>query len=273
MSGKEKKFALGILLAIFFVAAVASAMPLSMQYEKAHSAIAQPKALPQKPQKLVIIIDPGHGGNDPGAISESGLNEKNITLQYARSLRALLAKDGRYKVFLTRNKDIYVGLKERTIKARDLHADLFISLHADTNPEAKVRGLSVYTLSSAAAADEIEKLDNQPDKASVLGHLDLSHENSDAKDVVIDLVQSENRNASAKFAEIAVHELGGETKLLQHSHRFAGFVVLTGIDVPSVLIELGYLSNKYEEKMLIKPDYRKKLVKALAHSVDVYFRQ
>ncbi len=262
-----------ILLAIFLAAAVASATPLSMQHEKPHPVTAKSKIILQKPAKLVIIIDPGHGGNDPGAISESGLKEKNITLQYAKNLRALLAKNAKYKVFLTRTKDVYVGLKERTVKARDLHADLFISLHADINPDAKVRGLSVYTLSSAAAADEMEKLDNQPDKASALGHLDLSRENKDAKDVVIDLVQSENRNASAKFAEVVVHELGGQARLLGHSHRFAGYVVLTGIDVPSVLIELGYLSNKYEEKMLVKPDYRKKLAGALAHAVDVYFRK
>lgn len=224
-----------------------------------------------KPRKPVIIIDAGHGGTDPGAISRGGLKEKNITLKYALELRKYLEKSGHYEIIMTRSDDYFIPLKNRVEVARKNKADLFLSLHADSHPDSKVKGLSVYTVSEKASDREAERLAESENKSDALTKVDLTKERDEAADVLIELVKRETMNNSARFAEIAVKEMGEEAKLLKNSHRFAGFVVLTGIDVPSALVELGYLSNKIEEEKLQKKEYRAKLVKALAESVDKYF--
>lgn len=221
--------------------------------------------------KAVIVIDPGHGGVDPGAIGVSGEYEKNITLAMARELKQALDASGRYKVALTRNSDVFLALRDRVAKARAVGADLFVSLHADTVRSPSVRGLSVYTLSERASDAESAALAEKENKADLIAGLDLSHESPEVTNILIDLAQRESMNLSAAFAGDLVQELGRETALLGNTHRFAGFAVLKAPDIPSVLVELGYLSNPQEERLLRRRDHRAKLASALARSIDRYF--
>ncbi len=230
----------------------------------------RPKALPSD-GKPVVVIDPGHGGVDPGAIGVSGIYEKYITLAMARELKSQLEKQGRYKVRLTRDRDIFIRLRDRTAIARQYNADLFISLHADSVGNPQLKGLSIYTLSQNASDAEAQALADKENKADLLAGIDLSHESADVANILIDLAQRETMNRSAGFAGGVVEEMGRETSLLANSHRFAGFAVLKAPDVPAVLIEMGYLSNETEEHNLRQPEYRQKLAKGIARAVDRFF--
>lgn len=224
--------------------------------------------------KPVVILDPGHGGVDPGAISVSGAYEKNIVLALARDVKAQLDKDGKVICLLTRERDQFVALRERVAIARNAHADLFMSLHADTVADPLIRGLSVYTLSQNASDAEAQALADKENKADIVAGIDLSNESAEVTNILIDLVQRESMNLSAVFAQRLVAEVSRETHvLLQNSHRFAGFAVLKAPDVPSVLVETGYLSNERDEQMLRRPEYRAKLAGALARAIERYFAQ
>lgn len=222
-------------------------------------------------RRKVIVIDPGHGGVDPGAIGRSGVFEKKLTLAAAHALKRELDRSGRYQVFLTRNGDSFLRLRDRFAVARRNKADLFISLHADTIRRRDVRGLSVYTLSEKASDREAAELAEQENKADLIAGVDLTDEPEEVTNILIDLAQRETLNQSARFARNLVEELRGVTALLRNSHRFAGFAVLKAPDVPSVLIELGFLSNRQDEKALMQPGYRKKIAVALKRAIDRYF--
>lgn len=236
--------------------------------------VPSPKPAPKKTKKAkkIIVLDPGHGGVDPGAIGKSGRFEKHITLSMARELKKKLEKTGRYKVVLTRKKDIFLRLRNRLKIARKADADLFISLHADSNKNKKIRGLSVYTLSERASDKEAASLATSENKSDVIAGIDLSHETPEVTDILIDLAQRETMNLSSHFANTLIQELRREVKLLRKTHRFAGFAVLKAPDVPSVLVELGYLSNSSEEKKLRDPKYRARLSAALVSGIDKYFK-
>jgi N-acetylmuramoyl-L-alanine amidase len=221
----------------------------------------------------VVVIDPGHGGVDPGATGVSGIYEKYITLAVARELKTVLEKGGRYKVHLTRDRDVFIRLRDRIAIARQYGADLFISLHADSVANPALKGLSVYTLSQTASDNEAQALADKENKADLIAGIDLSHESADVANILIDLAQRETMNRSAVFAGGVVDEVGRETVLLGNTHRFAGFAVLKAPDVPSVLVELGYLSNEAEERNLRQPEYRTKLTRAVARSIDRFFVQ
>ncbi|MCR6631721.1 MAG: N-acetylmuramoyl-L-alanine amidase [Magnetospirillum sp.] len=233
---------------------------------------AEPKGLPAD-GKPVVVIDPGHGGVDPGAIGVSGIYEKYITLAVARELKAALEKNGRYKVYLTRDRDIFIRLRDRIAIARQYNADLFISLHADSVANPQLKGLSVYTLSQNASDSEAQALADKENKADLIAGIDLSHESADVANILIDLAQRETMNRSAGFAGGVVDEVGREANLLGNTHRFAGFAVLKAPDVPSVLIEMGYLSNEAEERNLRQPEHRVKLAKSISRAVDRFFLQ
>ena len=236
--------------------------------------INMPAPVPKmRPEHYVIVIDAGHGGVDPGAIALKGAKEKDITLRYARQLREILLSSGRYDVVMTRVGDNFVSLKSRVRKAQEAKGQLFISLHADSHPEPNMRGLSVYTLSEQASDKEAAALAERENKKDIIHGVDLSVESKEVAQVLIDLAQRDTKNTSAKFAELVVAELGTEAKLLRNTHRFAGFAVLKGMGIPSALVELGYLSNPQEEEMLLKEEYRAKLVNAIARAVDTYCDQ
>jgi len=233
--------------------------------------------VPRKPdvpghvKKRIIVIDPGHGGVDPGAIGVSGIYEKYITLAAARDLKAYLDGTGRFEVHLTRNRDIFIPLRGRIERARDMNADLFISLHADTIRDRQIRGLSLYTLSERASDKEAAALAERENKADLIAGIDLSHESAEVTNILIDLAQRETMNQSAKLAALLVDELDKRVKILRNPHRFAGFAVLKAPDIPSVLIELGFLSNKSDEKALRSKNHRRNLAQSIAGAVDRYF--
>lgn len=219
-----------------------------------------------------IAIDPGHGGEDPGATSVGGVFEKHITLAMALLLRDKLESEGRYRVILTRDRDVFISLRDRVAVARAAGAELFISLHADAIASAQVRGLSVYTLSEKSSDTEAAALAERENKVDLIAGVDLSHESPEVTNILINLAQRETMNLSALFSATAILELRREVRLLPKSHRFAGFAVLKAPDIPSVLVEMGYLSNADEESLLRQPAYRAKLTGALARAVDDFFK-
>lgn len=219
-----------------------------------------------------IVLDPGHGGRDPGAIGANGTMEKDVNLQMAKQLKALLEATGRYKVVLTRTDDRLLPLRQRIDIARAARADLFISLHADHNEKTDLRGASVYTLSETASDAEAAAVAARENKDGVITGVDLTTQNAMVTSILIDLAQRETKNLSARFASLLTDQLGERTLVLRDSHRFAGFVVLKALDVPSVLLELGYLSNADDEAALSSKRHRRVVAKAIRDAVDRYFQ-
>lgn len=223
-------------------------------------------------RKKIVVLDPGHGGKDPGAIGRSYRTyEKNITLSMGKELKKQLEAKG-FKVYMTRSTDIFIPLRKRVAIARSYHADLFISIHADSAANRSARGLSVYTLSETASDKEAAALAERENKADIIDGMDFSDNSPEINDVLISLSQNDSRNKSSKFAGYVVNEMRQKVKLVSNAHKFAGFAVLKAPDIPSVLIELGYLSNYTEEKSLRQPAYRRKLGEAITKSVVRYFK-
>lgn len=221
--------------------------------------------------KKLIAIDPGHGGVDPGATGISGVREKTLTLAHARELKRRLEATGRFRVVLTRNRDVFIRLRKRIAIARQTGADLFISLHADSIANPKVRGGSIYTLSERASDKEAAALAAKENKADMIAGVDLAVQNREVANILIHLAQRNSKNESAKFAKILTRELRAEMKLLGRTHRFAGFAVLKAPDIPSVLVELGYLSNSADERNLRRAKHRAKVAQAIVRAVTGYF--
>ncbi len=224
--------------------------------------------VPGTDRKTVVVLDPGHGGVDPGAIGVSGIYEKVITLAAARQLKTRLESTGRYDVTLTRDRDISLAHRERREIARRVQADVFMSIHADSIGNKDVRGLSVYTLSEKASDREAAALAERENNADLIIGMDLSHESKDVRHILVDLAQRESMNLATKLATKLISQLQRDVKLLRNTHRFAGFAVLKSPDIPSVLIEMGYLSNREDEKALKQTDYREKLMAAVARGLD-----
>lgn len=224
-----------------------------------------------KPRKKIIVLDPGHGGKDPGAIGVYGKTyEKNITLAMGKELKAILEKKG-YKVYLTRSTDIFIPLRQRVRIAQRYKADLFMSIHADSALNRKATGLSVYTLSEKASDKEAAALAERENKVDIIGGVDFSENSKEINDILISLSQTDSRNKSSKFATYMVNEMSKTVKLVNNTHRFAGFAVLKAPDIPSVLLEMGYLSNRNEERLLKQSSYRKKLATSASKAIDRYF--
>ena len=228
---------------------------------------------PPPPAERIIVIDPGHGGVDPGAIgSTTQILEKEVALRTGLALRERLEATGRYRVIMTRDDDRIVRLRERLQIARQSEGELFISLHADSLVRAPdVRGASVYTLSERASNDEAARLARKENRADILAGVDLSDQEDIVTEILIDLAQRDANNKSVKFAELLVEELNGATKMAKRRRAQAGFVVLKSPDMPSVLVELGYLSNPADEKALADDAHIARLAAAVAQAVDVYF--
>jgi N-acetylmuramoyl-L-alanine amidase len=250
-------------LAAGFVSGGAAAQPAGRTPPAAHR---------RRPQSRlrVIAIDPGHGGIDPGAIGAGGVFEKRITFATATDLARLLRASRRFRVGLTRGPDEYVPLRQRVARARALHADLFLSLHADALPNPAMRGLSVFTLSAAASDREAAALAASENREIVAG-VPLAREPREIDAVLIDLARRQTGNMSLEFARHIIAILGHRAELLDNPRRSAGFVVLTAPDIPSVLVELGCLSNPIEERLLQQPAYQKRLALGLAEAIESFF--
>ena len=224
----------------------------------------------QKKRKI-IVVDPGHGGKDSGAVGITKKLEKNITLKVALLLKKEFSKYEEFRVILTREKDVYLKLRERTEIAKNSNADIFISLHADFNKNRRTRGISLYTLSERASDKEAEALARRENRSDFLGNVDLSSENSEVTNILIDLTKRETLNQSSHLVNFLIKDIKNEMNLLKRAHRFAGFTVLKSLDIPSVLIEMGYLSNKEDSKLLVSNNYQKKITSNIVKAVKNYF--
>ncbi len=223
------------------------------------------------PARPVVYLDAGHGGMDPGTMGALGVPEKDITLAVARRAAQVIDASNRYRARLTRDRDVFLPLRERIRIARAGGADLFISLHADSIRNRRVRGATVYTLSETASDAEAAALARRENKADVLAGLDLDHQPPEVADILISLAQREAMNRSAHFANLLVPELQRRVIVRSNPHRFAGFVVLKAPDVPSVLVEMGYLSNRQDAAFLGSRRGQQEIAEALLAAIDRYF--
>ena len=240
------------------------------------AAITVAPPLPEVPvvtQTKTIVIDPGHGGMDPGAISRKKTNEKDVVFAFAVALREALRNNPNYKIVLTREGDKFLSLEQRVRIAHENKADLFIALHADTVSDTTVRGTTLYTVSNKATDAEAEALAQKENRADVIVGMDLGNQSKAVSDVLINLAQRESKNQAMYFSKKAVTQLKSFVRFTGKPIRSAAFVVLKSPDVPSVLAELGYLSNVEDEALLISPQWREKAASAMAQAVDSYFGQ
>jgi N-acetylmuramoyl-L-alanine amidase len=225
-----------------------------------------------KHDSLAIVLDPGHGGIDSGATGSTGALEKNITLQFSKLLGKKLEEAGLYEIYYTRTDDSFVALGERVGMARSLDARLFVSIHANSFSSQAVRGTVIYTVSDDASdkmAAEIAASENQSD---ILAGLDIDEDDSDGvMDILIDLTRRETRNFGVVFARNLVKELSSTTKMFKIPHQQAGFKVLEAPNVPSAMVELGYLSNAGDEELLLSDEWREKAADSIVRAISSYF--
>lgn len=227
---------------------------------------------PLSATRRVIILDAGHGGHDPGALGANKVREKDITLAIAKALKKELEDTGRYKVYLTRDSDIFIPLRQRVDIARAKGGDLFISLHADKADRSSVGGASIYTLSEKASDKETARLAERENNAGIVAGVDLSGQEADVADILLDLAMREKMNESSLLARFIEEGMRRKNiKLLPNSHRSAGFAVLKAPDVPSVLIETGFVSNADDIKRLTSNTFRQELARGLREGIDAYF--
>ena len=234
----------------------------------------EPPAKRSNDARPLIVIDPGHGGPDTGTVASSGEMEKAIVLEFAQTLSEKLEKTGKYRVLMTRTDDRFVPLGERVRFARHEGAALFISIHADAlaaRGVADVRGATVYTLSDTASDSEAARLAEDENKADAIAGVDLSSEPEEVAGILVDLAQRETKNFSHHFARTVVGELKTAAKLHRNPLKAAGFKVLKAPDVPSVLIELGYVSNKQDLKLMTSDAWRARTSEAVSQAVNTFF--
>ena len=222
---------------------------------------------PLLPVRQVIVIDAGHGGKDPGAMSPHGRREKDITLAAALALKSDLERRGGYDVVLTRSSDTFVPLSERVRIAREAKADLFISLHADSSDSKSAAGASTYTLSDSGASRAKGLMDRQDWQVD----LGVSPRSDTVADVLVDLTQRETKSLSAEFADELTDHLSTATPMLRRAHRSAGYFVLLAPDVPAVLIEMGFLTHAADETRLSTAQSRAAMMSAVADLIDEHF--
>lgn len=230
----------------------------------------QPSAADSRP---LVVLDPGHGGIDTGTKATGGQMEKDIVLDFAQRLRDRIEKSGKYRVLMTRTDDTFVPLADRVRIARNAGAALFVSIHADWLPRAEgdAQGATVYTLSETATDSEAARLAEQENRADVIAGVDLKAEPDDVAGILIDLAQRETKTFSVQFAHRLVSQLNAVTRLHKAPLKSAGFRVLKAPDVPSVLVELGYVSNKQDLESLLSTSWRDHTADSIAQAVDGYF--
>ena len=220
----------------------------------------------------VVVIDPGHGGIDNGTQS-SGESEKNLVLGFGLALRDRIEKSGKYRVVMTRTDDTFIPLADRVRIARNQSAALFVSIHADALPrrEGDAQGATIYTLSDRASDAEAERLAEAENKADAIGGVSLTEEPTEVADILIELAQRETRAFSHRFARLLMGEMKNTVRMHKHPMKSAGFKVLKAPDVPSVLIELGYVSNKGDLEHLVSENWRSRTVGSMAQAIDAFF--
>jgi N-acetylmuramoyl-L-alanine amidase len=231
-----------------------------------------PKPAPKRAKKL-ICLDPGHGGIDPGATGVSGALEKDIVLAAAIEFRETLRRSGRYQIAMTRDSDVFLSLKARVAFCRGKSADLMISIHADSAGGAApgARGATIYTLSEKASDIEAEALAQSENQSDVIAGVDIGQEDDVVSSILIDLAQRDTKANSVRFAKVLAPEMEKTGRAMPQSHKFAGFRVLKAPDVPSVLLEMGYLTNADDEMQLKSETWRRQLAQAVLRALDGFF--
>lgn len=265
----ERRAFLGaaLLLAAAPAAPAAAQQPATRPQRRAAPRESTRAALP------LVVIDPGHGGADPGAIGPQGTQEKRVVLAVAQELRRRLEAEGRCRVAMTRTTDVFVPLRQRVEFARRREATLLLSLHADALPPgqaAATRGASVYTLSTTASDPLAAALARRENLADRAGGLPLPSVSPEVQRILLSLMRAETRQGSERIARHTLTALRGEVPLLTNPHRRAGFMVLKAPDVPSVLVELGFISHPGDEALLRRPAWRARLADRLAEAVHAY---
>jgi N-acetylmuramoyl-L-alanine amidase len=252
--------------------AAASRPELKPAISDSRAAVAVPPqpAAPPDPRP-VVVIDPGHGGDDFGTQSGTEV-EKNVTLAFGLALRDRLEKSGKYHVVMTRTDDTFIPLGDRVQVARIQAAALFVSIHADSLPkgEGDAQGATIYTLSEHATDAQAASLAESENRADAIGGVSLTDEPADVADILIDLVQRETRTFSNRFAHLLMGEMKTTAKMHKHPLKSAGFRVLKAPDVPSVLVELGYVSNKSDMENLVSEGWRTRIVGSMARAIDIF---
>ncbi len=235
-------------------------------------AVSTAKSKPHDPRPL-IVIDPGHGGIDFGTKARSGETEKDMVLAFGLMLRDKIVKSGKYRVFMTRSDDTFVPLGERVEMARAREAALFLSIHADAlaRGDGAARGATVYTLSETASDAEAARLAEAENRADIIAGVDLSSEPNDVTNILIDLAQRETKTFSVNFARTLVGEMKNVARMHKNPMRAAGFRVLKAPDVPSVLVELGFVSDRRDLKLLTSEVWRKRAADSIVLAVDLFF--
>ncbi len=223
-------------------------------------------------KNYIVFIDPGHGGKDPGAIGQLGSLEKNITLKASILLAKELRRNKKIIPILSRDKDIYLSLRKRIFLARKNKADIFVSIHADSSKNKKAKGISVFSLSDKASDKEALLLAKRENEVDIMSTNNERIEDPLIYGTLIKMFQREAMNDSAFLAKNILSNLEKTKLALNRGHRFAGFTVLKSYDIPSVLIEIGFLSNKQEEKKLLNSNYINELSKSLAIAIENYFK-
>lgn len=237
-----------------------------------------PKApTPKTPEaKPVIVIDPGHGGIDPGAVGAGNLLEKNLVLAVSKRVQAQLAQTGHYDIVMTRARDVFISLNERLKISRKAEADLFISIHADSIEQTyaqSIKGATVYTLSERASDAEARAIAEKENASDLIAGLDVAkgEENDDVKNILIDLMKRETANFSAEFSRTLVRSLKSKISLSRDPERAAAFKVLRQTHAPSVLVELGYVSNPEESRQMQSAEWQEKVAKSISNAINAYF--
>ena len=227
-----------------------------------------------KNDTFLVAIDCGHGGEDPGAIGKLGTKEKDIVLSIGKELKRLLNKEKGIKAFLIRNGDYYVGLRQRVTKARKRKADLLVSIHADSFKNSKATGASVYVLSNRGASSEAAKwLARKENNADLIGGIKLSKRNDSIASVLLDMSQRANNRSSFLAAKYILKKMGGITDLHKNYVEKAGFAVLKAPDIPSILVETGFLSNPRVERRLRSKWYQRKLAASIRDGIKLYYQK
>jgi N-acetylmuramoyl-L-alanine amidase len=235
-------------------------------------AVAALKPAPVADLRPVVVIDPGHGGIDNGTQAGSE-SEKKLVLDFGLALRDRIEKSGKYRVVMTRTDDTFIPLADRVKIARTQSAALFVSIHADALPrrEGDAQGATIYTLSDRASDAEAERLAEAENKADAIGGVNLTEEPTEVADILIDLAQRETRNFSNRFARLLMGDMKNIVRMHKNPLKSAGFKVLKAPDVPSVLIELGYVSNKGDLENLVSENWRSRTIGSMAHAIDTFF--
>ena len=254
-------------------------LPLAPSSPPLSSADSSPTTVPvplprihdETTRRRVIVLDAGHGGVDPGAQGGLGTKEKDVVLEFVHELARQLREHGGYRVVLTREGDMGIGLRSRLSRARDSLADLFVSVHADALEQGDVGGFSVYTLSEVASDEEAAALVRQENAADVLIGVDLNREDDKIRGILIDLSQRGTKNLSVRFAHMLLERVGEKTSLLGKSHRSGDFRVLKAPDIPSVLVELGFLTNREDEGKIMSLAWRKMVARQFVLAMGDFF--